>query len=58
MQVSDESHIAQLNLPQELEWALAEGWKVFPVENRGKAPLVKWREAASSDPARVVAWIR
>lgn len=32
------------------------GWRVFPCEARGKRPLVKWRDAASTDPAVIDAW--
>jgi hypothetical protein len=38
-----------------LELAQA-GWFVFPVQERGKQPLVKWREKSTVDPTQVTAW--
>jgi hypothetical protein len=32
------------------------GWHVFPVEPRGKRPLVKWRDESTTDPVRLTSW--
>ncbi|HZC73349.1 MAG TPA: bifunctional DNA primase/polymerase, partial [Jatrophihabitans sp.] len=33
----------------------ARGWHVFPIRERGKQPIVKWREWATTDPAKIAA---
>lgn len=38
-----------------LELASA-GWSVFPVQERGKQPLVRWREESTSDTGKVSEW--
>ncbi len=45
-----------MELPEELRRAVENGWPLFPVKPRDKEPLVKWRDKASSDPARIAAW--
>lgn len=37
-------------------WYATQGVAVFPVEARGKVPMVRWRDAATADPAQVRAW--
>lgn len=32
------------------------GWHVFPVQERGKQPLVRWRDESTSDPEKVSGW--
>ena len=32
------------------------GWFVFPVQERGKQPLVRWRDESTSDPEKVSGW--
>jgi hypothetical protein len=32
------------------------GWHIFPVQPRGKQPLVKWREESTNDTAKVESW--
>jgi hypothetical protein len=32
------------------------GWHVFPVDYRGKRPLVKWGDDATTDTEQIVAW--
>ena len=43
-----------------LDWALfyaAQGWPVFPCSwSGGRAPLVKWRAEASTDPEQIRQW--
>ncbi|HVE26252.1 MAG TPA: bifunctional DNA primase/polymerase [Sporichthya sp.] len=39
-------------------WYAAQGIPVFPVEERGKVPLVRWRDAATTIGAQVAAWWR
>jgi hypothetical protein len=44
-------------LPREVTEASARGWRLFPVQARGKRPLVKgWPEEATSDIAQLEAW--
>ena len=38
-----------------LELASA-GWHVFPVQERGKHPLVRWRDESTLDPEKVSGW--
>lgn len=38
-----------------LELASA-GWFVFPVQERGKQPLVRWRDESTSDTSKVSGW--
>ena len=38
-----------------LELASA-GWHVFPVQERGKQPLVRWRDESTTDPMKVGEW--
>lgn len=38
-----------------LELARA-GWFIFPVQERGKQPLVKWRDLSTRDPETVAGW--
>jgi hypothetical protein len=45
-------------LPAAAAWYAAQGVAVFPVEERGKVPLVRWRDAATTDAERVAAWWR
>jgi Bifunctional DNA primase/polymerase, N-terminal len=37
--------------------AIARAWKIFPC-NTQKKPLVKWREAATTDPATITSWTK
>ena len=39
-------------------WYASQGIPVFPVEPSGKVPMVKWRDEATTDPAKVAAWWR
>lgn len=39
-------------------WYAAQGVPVFPVEERGKVPMVRWRDAATDKPGNVAAWWR
>lgn len=39
-------------------WYAAQGVPVFPVEPRGKVPLVKWRDEATTRPGNIAAWWR
>jgi hypothetical protein len=39
-------------------WYAAQGVAVFPVEERAKVPLVRWRDAATVDAAQIEAWWR
>jgi len=32
------------------------GWHIFPVQPRGKQPLVKWREESTNDTTKVESW--
>ena len=44
-------------LPPEVIAAAGRGWRLFPVESRGKLPLVKeWQKVAASDLAQLEAW--
>ncbi len=44
-------------IPPEVRAAAGRGWRLFPVEARGKLPLIKgWPEAATSDIAQLEAW--
>jgi hypothetical protein len=44
-------------LPPEIAASAGRGWRLFPVEARGKLPLLKgWPEAATSDIAQLEAW--
>lgn len=44
-------------IPPEVSAAAGRGWRMFPVEAKGKLPLVKgWPEAATSDIAQLEAW--
>ena len=44
-------------IPPEVCAAAGRGWRLFPVEARGKLPLIKgWPEAATSDIAQLEAW--
>lgn len=45
-------------VPREvLDAARERGWKFFPVEARGKKPLIKgWQQAATNDAAQLAAW--
>lgn len=39
-------------------WYAAQGVPVFPVEERAKVPLVRWRDAATTDGSQIAAWWR
>jgi hypothetical protein len=39
-------------------WYAAQGVPVFPVEERGKVPLVRWRDAATTVAGNIAAWWR
>ncbi len=44
-------------LPPEIAAAAARGWRLFPVEQRGKRPLVEeWQKIATSDLTQLQAW--
>jgi hypothetical protein len=44
-------------IPPEVRAAAGQGWRLFPVEARGKLPLIKgWPEAATSDIAQFETW--
>jgi hypothetical protein len=44
-------------IPPEVRAAAGRGWRLFPVEARGKLPLIKgWPEAATSDIAQLETW--
>lgn len=32
------------------------GWAIFPCENNGKKPLVKWKDAATTDEQTILKW--
>jgi hypothetical protein len=36
--------------------AVHRGWRVFPVRERGKVPLVGWQDQATTEPDQVRAW--
>jgi len=39
------------------QWALDQGWRVFPLRPRDKTPAVKgWPHVASRDPSQLAAW--
>lgn len=56
------ARLARLAQPDALcaaaAWYAAQGVPVFPVEERGKVPLVRWRDAATTTGAQVAAWWR
>lgn len=39
-------------------WYAAQGVPVFPVEPRGKVPLVRWRDEATTKPEQIAYWWR
>jgi hypothetical protein len=44
-------------IPPEVRAAAGQGFRLFPVEGRGKLPLIKgWPEAATNDTAQLEAW--
>lgn len=45
-----------LALKHALRHAVADGWRVFPCEPRGKRPIVKWRTEATTDTDTIRAW--